>query len=225
MRALPSVVLQRPSEAGIGLSLGIRTAAWLLAVVLVVAMLALYGRASGVSNNLAIRATTQSASGEVAPQGSYVPSWILSALLRRDAPDDANVFSRSAPANAQEGAAAPSGNPAAAESRATPYRLASLGDTSSRATSYGLASYYGNDSHTASGEKFNARAFTAAHRTLPLGTRVRVTELATGRSVMVRINDRGPFVPGRIIDVSTAAAESLGMVGRGVTRVRVDVVE
>src|SRR5262249_58650304 len=119
--------------------------------VLVVAMLALYGRASGVSNNLAIRATTQSASGEVAPQGSYVPSWILSALLRRDAPDDANVFSRSAPADAQEGAAARSGNPAA-ESRSTPYRLASLGDTSSRATSYGLASYYGNDSHTASGE-------------------------------------------------------------------------
>jgi len=93
----------------------------------------------------------------------------------------------------------------------------------------GLASYYRNGddggTRTASGEAFDGRALTAAHPTLPFGTRVRVTNVASGRSVTVRINDRGPFVPGRVIDVSLAAAEELRMVGRGVTRVKLDVVE
>ncbi|MPZ39532.1 MAG: septal ring lytic transglycosylase RlpA family protein [Rhizobiales bacterium] len=89
----------------------------------------------------------------------------------------------------------------------------------------GLASFYRHGSRTASGEKFNPRELTAAHRTLPFGTRVRVTNVATGRSVMVRVNDRGPFVNGRVIDVSHSAAESLGMVGRGVAKVKLDVVE
>jgi rare lipoprotein A len=88
----------------------------------------------------------------------------------------------------------------------------------------GLASYYRHGSQTASGEKFNAGEFTAAHRTLPFGTKVRVTNVATGRSVTVRVNDRGPFVGGRSIDVSYAAAESLGMVGQGVAKVKLDVV-
>ena len=79
--------------------------------------------------------------------------------------------------------------------------------------SYGLASFYGNDSQTASGEKFDAHELTAAHRTLPFGTRVRVTNHSNGRSVVVTINDRGPFVPGRIIDVTPAAAHALGMSG------------
>ena len=65
---------------------------------------------------------------------------------------------------------------------------------------------------------------TAAHRSLPFGTRVRVTNLANGRQVVVRINDRGPFRKSRIIDVSRAAARALGMVGRGLTRVRVEVI-
>jgi rare lipoprotein A len=90
---------------------------------------------------------------------------------------------------------------------------------------YGLASYYRHASRTASGETFDPRELTAAHRTLPFGTRVRVTDLATGRSVTVRVNDRGPFVPGRIVDVSHSAAESLGIVGRGVAKVKLDVVE
>lgn len=90
-------------------------------------------------------------------------------------------------------------------------------------TSRGLASYYGQGSRTASGEMFNARELTAAHPSLPFGTRVRVTNLATGRSVTVRVNDRGPFLPGRVIDVSQAAAEQLGMVGRGVAKVKLDV--
>ena len=93
----------------------------------------------------------------------------------------------------------------------------------------GLASYYRNGddggTRTASGEPFDGRALTAAHPTLPFGTRVRVTNMASGRSVTVRINDRGPFVSGRVIDVSQAAAEELGMVGRGVTKVKLDVVQ
>jgi rare lipoprotein A len=89
----------------------------------------------------------------------------------------------------------------------------------------GLASYYGSGARTASGERFNARALTAAHRSLPFGTRVRVTNVANGQSVTVRINDRGPFIAGRVIDVSQAAAEELGMVGRGITKVKLDVVE
>jgi len=92
--------------------------------------------------------------------------------------------------------------------------------------SYGLASYYSTSSEpTASGEKFDSRELTAAHRTLPFGTRLRVTNVATGRSVTVRVNDRGPFVPGRVVDVSHSAAESLGMVGAGVAKVKVDVVQ
>jgi rare lipoprotein A len=82
----------------------------------------------------------------------------------------------------------------------------------------GSASYYAAKFHgrrTASGETFNNRAMTAAHRTLPFGTMVRVTNPATGRSVVVRINDRGPFTKGRMIDVSRAAAEELGLIARG----------
>jgi rare lipoprotein A len=88
---------------------------------------------------------------------------------------------------------------------------------------YGLASYYWKGRKTASGERFDADALTAAHRTLPFGTRVRVTSLATGRSVTVRINDRGPFIRGRTVDISRAAAQSLGMIDRGVTKVKLDV--
>jgi rare lipoprotein A (peptidoglycan hydrolase) len=103
------------------------------------------------------------------------------------------------------------------------------GSGRSRHIEDGLASYYRNGDdggvRTASGEGFNERALTAAHRTLPFGTRVRVTNVASGRSVTVRINDRGPFVDGRVIDVSQAAAEELGMVGRGVTKVKLDVVQ
>jgi rare lipoprotein A len=76
---------------------------------------------------------------------------------------------------------------------------------------------------TATGERFDPTAMTAAHRTLPFGTRVRVTRLDTGNSVVVRINDRGPFKPGRVIDLSERAAENLGMTGIGVTPVRLEV--
>lgn len=94
-------------------------------------------------------------------------------------------------------------------------------------TSTGLASWYGNEFHgrpTASGERYNQNALTAAHRDLPFGTVVRVTNLENGKSVRVRINDRGPFVRGRIIDMSRGAARELDMVRAGVVRVRVEVV-
>jgi rare lipoprotein A len=90
--------------------------------------------------------------------------------------------------------------------------------------SHGVASFYRSGALTASGEKFDARELTAAHRTLPFGTRLRVTNVATGQSVTVRVNDRGPFIPGRVVDVSYSAAESLGMVGDGVAKVKLDVV-
>jgi rare lipoprotein A (peptidoglycan hydrolase) len=113
--------------------------------------------------------------------------------------------------------------------RTEPLPLSSGPAVRSRHLEDGLASYYRNGddggTRTASGEAFDERALTAAHPTLPFGTRVRVTNVASGRSVTVRINDRGPFVPGRVIDVSHAAAEELRMIGRGVTKVKLDVVQ
>jgi rare lipoprotein A len=91
----------------------------------------------------------------------------------------------------------------------------------------GVASYYGSwhRGHiTASGVPFDDRKLTAAHRTLPLGTHVQVTNLKNGRSVVVKINDRGPYVRHRLIDVSAAAARALGFTHRGVTPVKVRVV-
>jgi rare lipoprotein A len=91
----------------------------------------------------------------------------------------------------------------------------------------GEASYYGNElagNRTASGERFNPAAFTAAHRSLPLGTILRVTNLANGRSVVVRVNDRGPFAHSRIIDISLAAAREIDLVRAGRGKVRLDLV-
>lgn len=88
----------------------------------------------------------------------------------------------------------------------------------------GKASWYKMGTKTASGERMDARALAAAHRSLPFGTKVRVDNLSNGRSVVVRINDRGPFVGGRVIDVTQGAAERLGMVHSGVAKVKVTVV-
>ena len=88
---------------------------------------------------------------------------------------------------------------------------------------HGVASFY-SDTETASGEKFDKDEMTAAHPTLPFGTRLRVTDVSSGRFVTVRVNDRGPFVRGRVVDVSPSAAEALGMLDKGVTNVRLDVV-
>jgi rare lipoprotein A len=86
----------------------------------------------------------------------------------------------------------------------------------------GAATWYNQAGATASGESFNARALTAAHRTLPFGTIVRVTNVIDGRWVKVRINDRGPFMRGRIVDLSQAAARALGIEHGGMARVRLE---
>ena len=83
----------------------------------------------------------------------------------------------------------------------------------------GIASYYWQPQRVASGGWFNPNAMTAAHKTLPFGTRVRVTNLGNGRSVTVTINDRGPYIRGRVIDLSRAAASAVGMTGAGLARV------
>ena len=136
-------------------------------------------------------------------------------------------------------------SPQAAPAQAVPQRRASVAHhrvaaasrkhtpfTTSRAAakpaaptdgSVGIASFYKYEAKTASGEQFNPRALTAAHRTLPFGTRLRVTNVATGQSVTVRVNDRGPFIPGRVVDVSHSAAEALGMIDRGITKVKLEV--
>jgi len=91
--------------------------------------------------------------------------------------------------------------------------------------STGVASFYSEEQETANGETFDPNKLTAAHPTLPFGTRLRVTNVSTGRSVTVRVNDRGPFVPGRIVDVSYSAAQTLGIVDRGIAKVKLDVVQ
>ncbi len=92
----------------------------------------------------------------------------------------------------------------------------------------GLVSWYGTAFHdrpTASGERFDSNGFTMAHPTLPFGTEVKVTNLRNGRTVVVRVNDRGPHVGKRIADLSRAAAAQLGMLKRGVVRARIEVLE
>jgi rare lipoprotein A len=92
----------------------------------------------------------------------------------------------------------------------------------------GVASYYGREHHgrkTANGEIFDMNRLTAAHRSLPFGSQVKVTNLSNQRSVIVRINDRGPYYQGRIIDLSLAAAERLEMAKAGITKVRVEVLD
>ncbi|MGM9995099.1 MAG: septal ring lytic transglycosylase RlpA family protein [Campylobacter sp.] len=124
-------------------------------------------------------------------------------------------------------------NTSAASQRATmrPYTIngktyypttVSVGDTA-----LGIASWYGPNFHgkkTSNGETYNMNAMTAAHKTLPMNTMVRVTNLSSGAQTTVRINDRGPFVAGRIIDLSKAAATSIGMIGAGTARVKLEVV-
>jgi rare lipoprotein A len=113
---------------------------------------------------------------------------------------------------------------AAAARRHTPFAARKdAGDIKTAA--HGVASFYTEGTKTASGEKFNTLDMTAAHPTLPFGTKLRVTNVASGKSVTVRVNDRGPYVQGRVVDVSYSAADALGMVGKGVAKVKLDVVD
>jgi rare lipoprotein A len=91
----------------------------------------------------------------------------------------------------------------------------------------GFASFYHDSLHgrkTASGQTYNKNRLSAAHKSLPLGTQLRVTDTKTGRSIVVKVNDRGPFVKGRILDLSKQAAENLGIVKRGVAKVELKVI-
>jgi rare lipoprotein A len=93
-------------------------------------------------------------------------------------------------------------------------------------TQKGMASYYHDrfqGNRTASGERYRKGVLSAAHKTLPLGTKVRVTKLSTGKSVIVKINDRGPYAKGRVIDLSRRAARDLGIVNNGVAKVELEV--
>jgi rare lipoprotein A len=109
---------------------------------------------------------------------------------------------------------------AVASKEQTPF----LPNTKAPPAAFGLASFYTEGTQTANGERFNTHDLTAAHPTLPFGTKLRVTNVTTGRSVTVRVNDRGPFVAGRVVDVSYSAAATLGMLERGVAKVKLDVV-
>lgn len=88
----------------------------------------------------------------------------------------------------------------------------------------GIASWY-TDKRTASGERYSAHALAAAHKKLPFGTKVRVIDLKTGKSIIVRINDRGPYKKGRVIDLTTGAARQLGTYHRGIAKVRIEVLK
>jgi rare lipoprotein A len=147
-------------------------------------------------------------------------------MRRRFAESLALVFSI-----ASLGAGAASGPSSLEAAKVTqPQVISTIGHTAKKAKKsqpyqVGTASWYGDyfqGKETASGEPYDMRDFTAAHPTLPLGTFVKVTNLRNGRTVVVRINDRGPVVDGRIIDVSYNAARALGFKERGLQKVRVD---
>lgn len=102
------------------------------------------------------------------------------------------------------------------------FAAAMMTTCAANAAQQGLASYYKSGHQTANGERFNPHGLTAAHRTLPFGTLVKVTNLKNGESVVVRINDRGPFKRKRVIDLSLGAAKIIGLVRAGIAPVRVD---
>jgi rare lipoprotein A len=123
---------------------------------------------------------------------------------------------------------APTGRPTEAPSKAPALSKAPSLSKKSVGTphgsgQHGLASFYSEPQRVASGGRFNPNALTAAHRSLPFGTRVRVTHHGSGRSVDVTINDRGPYIAGRIIDLSRAAAGLIGLTAQGIARVTVEV--
>lgn len=142
-------------------------------------------------------------------------SWMAATAL-------VTLFGCAQPERAPEAPPAPAAPPPAAP--APP----SAGDAASSAQQRGRISMYGKDfagKKTASGDIFDPKALTMAHRTLPFGTRVRVTNLENQRSVEVVVNDRGPFVAGRVADLSEAAAQRLGMVADGVVEALLDVLK
>ena len=150
---------------------------------------------------------------------------MISAPVQADTPtslDDVSAVVEAAPAEAAPIPAIPE-----VAAPAVPVTLPAAPKAPFEHVGDGEASYYGNElagNRTASGERFNPRALTAAHRSLPLGTKVRVTNQSNGKSVIVRINDRGPFVKSRLIDVSYAAAQQISMIRSGHARVKLELI-
>lgn len=147
----------------------------------------------------------------VSPSGSFV--------IRRTLLSAGLVFALSGPAPAQS---TPDG-PSASQEVITPG-----GRRAERRLQRGVASYYARSLHgrrTASGERYDHSAMTVAHRSLPFGTLLRVEDERTGRRILVRVNDRGPFVRGRVLDLSGAAADRLRMRRRGTARIAYEIVE
>jgi rare lipoprotein A len=126
-----------------------------------------------------------------------------------------------------QGSAYVCGEPSRASGKTASYgknaKRAYSAENSSSGETSGKASYYWQGTRTASGARFNPGGLTAAHRTLPFGTRVMVTNRVNGKSVVVTINDRGPFIKGRIIDLSRGAAQAISMTGMGVAPVSIQV--
>jgi peptidoglycan lytic transglycosylase len=183
-------------NAALASAAGVRNGIQLFAVALVAALLAACAQSSVVTRKSELVSTSRQASLEQNRQTSFVTNRRV-AVTRKHTP-----FA----------------------SHHTPF--ASHKDAAGTQTaSHGVASFYTEGTQTANGEKFDTHQLTAAHPTLPFGTRLRVTNVATGQSVTVRVNDRGPFVPGRVVDVSYSAAETLGMVGGGIAKVKLDVVQ
>jgi rare lipoprotein A len=115
-----------------------------------------------------------------------------------------------------------------AEPKVAPGKVSDRSATGKPAVMEGLASYYAHDFHgkkTANGEIYDMHKLTAAHRSYPFGTKVKVTNLDNGKSVIVRVNDRGPFKLERVMDLSLGAAEALDMINSGTARVKLEVVE
>jgi rare lipoprotein A len=106
---------------------------------------------------------------------------------------------------------------------AAPVGVTAAKSAASGSASFGLASYYSYPGRTANGERYDPKQLTAAHRTLPFGTKLQVTNVKSGRSVVVRVNDRGPFIRGRVVDVSYAAARELDLLHAGTAKVRLEV--
>lgn len=134
----------------------------------------------------------------------------------------AGVMDTQAASDTLDAAALPASPQAAQKSSGSP------GEDVASELPEGDASYYGNElagRPTASGESFNPETLTAAHRTLPFGTRLRVTNTSNGKSVTVRVNDRGPFSGKRVLDLSHSAARQIGMLQRGTARVRMQVLK
>ena len=156
----------------------------------------------------------------------------LVSMIGSGAPADANISRDAATVAANPEAAAPAVAVIPASSQPAPAPLAEaqpgVVDASAQAAAdqVGIASWYGRQSAgkvTASGERFDDRKLTAAHRTLPLDTKVQVTNLENGKSVEVKVNDRGPYIAGRVLDLSTQAAKELGMEKDGLALVRIEI--